>query len=80
MPDFQPLVDKAVHKLSSWDDRNLVQVGRTNIVESMLSSLLVYLMTMIKPTKQVLRELDKIHIFFLLLGDKAITGWKCKVY
>jgi hypothetical protein len=28
---------------------------------------------------QVLRELDKIHICFLLLGDKAITGGKCKV-
>jgi hypothetical protein len=33
----------------------------------------------IKPTKEVLQDLDKLRRRFLWAGDKAITGGKCKV-
>jgi hypothetical protein len=77
--DFQPLFDKAVGKLSTWNARNLTQAGRASLVKSVLSSQPVYLLTVIKSTKEVLQDLDKLRRRFLWAGDKAITGGKCKV-
>jgi hypothetical protein len=77
--DFQPLVDKATGKLSTWNGRNLTQAGRVCLVKSVLSSQPVYLMTVIKPPVEVLQELDKIRRHFLWAGDKALSGGKCKV-
>jgi mannosylglycoprotein endo-beta-mannosidase len=77
--DFKPLIDKAVGRLSAWPDRNLNQAGRACLTKSVLSSQPVYLMTVIKPSKEVLHELDKIRKRFLWAGDKAISGGKCNV-
>ena len=52
--DFQPLIDKASGKLSSWNGRNLIQAGRVCLTKSVLSSQPVYLMTALKPPKEVL--------------------------
>lgn len=65
--------------MSAWNGRNLTQAGRATLVKSVLSSQPVYLLTVIKPTKEVLHELDKIRKHFLRAGDKAITRGKCKV-
>jgi hypothetical protein len=56
-----------------------MQAGRASLVKSVLFSQLVYLLTVMKPTKEVLHELDKIRKRFLWAGDKAISGGKCKV-
>jgi mannosylglycoprotein endo-beta-mannosidase len=77
--DFQPLVDKAAGKLSTWNGQNLTQAGRACLVKSVLSSKLVYLLTVLKPTKEILHELDKLRRRFLWAGDDAISGEKCKV-
>ena len=77
--DFQPLIDKAAGKLSTWNGRNLTQDGRACLTKSVLSSQLVYLMTALKPPKEVLLELDKIRKRFLWAGDNAISGGKCKI-
>jgi hypothetical protein len=69
--DFQSLVDKAAGKLSTWNSRNLTQAGCASLVKSVPFSQLVYLLTVIKPTKEVLHELDKIRKCFLWAGDKA---------
>lgn len=50
-----------------------------SLVKCVLSSQLVYLLTVIKPTKEVLQDLDKLRRRFLWAGDKAIMGGKCKV-
>jgi hypothetical protein len=76
--DFQPLMDKAAGKLSSWNGRNLTQAGRVCLTKSVLSSQSIYLLTVINPPKEVLQELDKIRRRFLWAGDKALTGGKCK--
>jgi hypothetical protein len=57
--DFEPQIDKATSKLSAWYGRNLTHVGR--VTKSVLSSQLVYLLTVIKPSKEVLDEIDKIR-------------------
>ena len=77
--DFQPLIDKASGKLSTWNGRNLTQAGRVSLTKSVLSSQPVYLMTALKPPKEVLPEVDKIRKRFLWAGDKAISGGKCKI-
>jgi hypothetical protein len=77
--DFQPLVDKAAGKLSTWNGRNLTQAGCVYLVKSVLSSQPVYLLTVLKPTKETLLELEKLRRYFLWAGADAISGGKCKV-
>jgi hypothetical protein len=77
--DFQPLVDKAASKLSAWNGRNLTQAGHVTLVKSVLSSQPIYLLTVLKPTKGTLEDLDKIRRRFLWAGDGNISGGKCKV-
>lgn len=59
--DFQHQIDKVASKLSTWYGRNLTQAGRVSLTKSVLSSQLVYLLTMIKPLKEVLEDVDKIR-------------------
>jgi hypothetical protein len=77
--NFQPLVDKVAGKLSTWNDRNLTQAGRACLVKSVLSSQPVYLLTVLKPTKEILLEFDKLRRRFLWTGAETISGGKCKV-
>lgn len=77
--DFQPLIDKAAGKMSSWHGRNLTQAGRVCLTKTVLSSQPVYLLTVFKPTREVIDELDKIRKGFLWAGNSALTGGKCKV-
>jgi hypothetical protein len=77
--DFQPLVDKASGKLSTWNGRNLTQARRACLVKSVISSQPAYLLTVLKPTKEILLELDKLRRCFLWAGTDAISGSKCKV-
>jgi hypothetical protein len=72
-------MDKVAAKLSGWHGINLTQAGRVSLNKSVLSSQPVYLMTVIKPPKEVLHELDKIRKRFLWAGDETISGGKCKV-
>jgi hypothetical protein len=44
---FQPLFDKVAGNLSTWNARNLTQAGRASLVKFVLSSQLVYLLTVI---------------------------------
>jgi hypothetical protein len=63
--DFQPQIDKAACKLSVWYGRNLKQAGRVYLTKSVLSSQSVYLLTVIKPPKEVLDDIGKIRRRFL---------------
>jgi len=53
--------------------------GHRELVRSVLTSLLVYLLTIIKAPKQFIKELDKIRRKFLWAGDKEMSRGKCKV-
>jgi mannosylglycoprotein endo-beta-mannosidase len=77
--DFQPQIDKAAAKLSAWNGKNLTQAGRVSLTKSVLSSQPVYLLLVIKPPKEVLDDIDKLRRRFLWVGDKALSGGKCKV-
>jgi hypothetical protein len=76
--DFQPQIDKAAGKLSNWYGRNLTQAGRVSLTKSVLSSQPIYLLTVLKPSNEVLEDLDKIRRRFLWAGDTTLTGGNAK--
>lgn len=45
----------------------------------MLSSQPIYLLTVLKLTKEVLEEIDRVRKRFLWAGDKELSGGKCKI-
>jgi hypothetical protein len=49
--DFQPLVDKAVSKLTIWNGKNINHVGMSTLVKAVLTSQAVYRLTseLLKP-------------------------------
>lgn len=53
--------------------------GRRELVRSVITSQLVYLMTVIKPPKKFIKEIDKLRRRFLWARDGDLTGGKCKV-
>jgi hypothetical protein len=51
-----------------------MQAGRVTLTKSVLSSQPEYLMTVIKPPKEVIQDLNKTHKRFLWAGDKTISA------
>jgi hypothetical protein len=77
--DFQPIIDKAAGKLSTWNGRKLTQVGRVNLTKCVLSSQPVYFLMALKANKDWRGILEKIWKCFLWAGDQQLIGGKCKV-
>jgi hypothetical protein len=76
--NFQPIIDKAVDKLSAWNGCNLTQVGSVNLTKCVLSSQPVYFLTALKVNKEWLDDLVKLQKRFLWAGDQQLTRGKCK--
>ena len=76
---LQYIQDRARSKLAGWQGKLVNIAGRRELVKSVLSSLPVYLLTVIKAPKQFLKEIDKMRKKFLWAGDGELTGGKCKV-
>lgn len=65
--------------MAGWQDRLVNVAGRRELVRSVLSSLPIYLLTIVKAPKNFIKELDKMWKRFLWAGDKDISGGKRKV-
>jgi len=76
---FQPIIDKAIGKLTAWNARNIAPAGRLTLVKAVLTSQSVYLLTALDAPKAILEEIDVIRKRFFWAGAAAITGGKCKV-
>jgi mannosylglycoprotein endo-beta-mannosidase len=59
--DVQPLVDKLANRLSTWRGKFLNRAGRLQLLNSSLSSVPTYHMTMFAPQKWLLKRLNKIR-------------------
>jgi hypothetical protein len=70
---------QAISKLSGCQCKLLNPRGRRVLVCSVLSSLLVYLLTIIKPPRQFLKAFDKVCRHFLWVGNQQLHWEKCKV-
>lgn len=76
----QKVQDKAMAKMSGWQCKLLNPGGGGRIlVQSVLSSLPVYLLTVFKPPKKFFQNFDKGRRRFLWAGNQQLHGGKCKV-
>lgn len=71
---LQYIRDRAKGKIAGWQGKLITLAGRKELVRSVLSSLPVYLITVIKPPKNFLKEIDKVLRSFLWAGDGQLTG------
>lgn len=65
MVHLQYIQDRAKGRLAGWQGRLVSMAGRRELVRSVLSSLPVYLLTVVKAPKKFLKELDKLRKRFL---------------
>jgi len=75
----QRIIDKARSKLAGWQGKLLNPAGRRELVRSVLSAVPIYLLTSLKPPKQLFKDIDKARWCFLWAGDNEFHGGKCKV-
>ena len=54
--NFNPLIEKSVHILNSWRNRNLSLLGRVNVINTLVCSLFIYKFTTLPPMPQSLRK------------------------
>jgi hypothetical protein len=73
MVHLQFMQDRIKGKVAGWQGRLLNIAGRRELVRSVLSSLPVYLLTIVKAPKNFLKEIDKTRRRFLWAGDKELT-------
>jgi hypothetical protein len=70
MSHLQPIQDRASGKLSGWQGKLFNIGGGKELVRSMLSSVPVYLMIVVKPPKRLYKET------ILVGGQPAEARWK----
>ena len=79
MVHVQRIIDKSRSRLTAWQGRLLNLAGRQELVCSVLSAMPIYLLTSIKPPKQLIEDIDQTRRHFLWAGNNEISGGKCKV-
>jgi hypothetical protein len=79
MAHVQGIIDGSRCRLAGWQGRLLNPAGRRELVRSVLTTILIYLMTSIRVPKQLIEDIDKLRRRFLWAGDSEISGGKCKV-
>ena len=67
---FTPYIQKADRYLSSWQGNLLNKMGRTVLVNSVLDSQLVYLMSSLQLPPSVVHQVDRRRRAFLWSADK----------
>lgn len=65
---YVPLLHKLNKRLGGWAAKFLSMAGRLVLVNSVLSSLLIYLMTVLKLPQWVTKEIDRVRHRFLWHG------------
>jgi hypothetical protein len=76
---FQPLEDKVAAKLVPWLGKHATMAGRATLVKSVLTSIVIYYITVLNVPIEVLMKIDSIRRAFLWAACDKVTGGKCKV-
>jgi hypothetical protein len=77
--DVQPLIDKLANRLPSWKGRFINRAGRLKLLNSVLTSIPTYFLTMFQPKKWLIQKLDKVRRGFLWAGAEQASGGQCLV-
>ena len=77
--DIQPLIDKVGGTLASWKGKLLNREGRLKLVNSVLSSLPTYFLTVFKLPKWGIKKIDRLRRSFLWKGEAETNGAHCLV-
>lgn len=72
--DIQPLLDKMANRLPAWKGKFLNKAGRLKLLNSVLSSLPTYYLTIFAPKKWTIKSMDKIRRGFLWKGSEEASG------
>jgi hypothetical protein len=77
--DWQMLLDKVDRYLATWKARLMSKAGRLEMLNSVLTSLAVYLMTINDMPAWVRLEFDRRRRAWLWAGEATCNGGKCRV-
>ena len=77
--DIQPIINKVANKLPAWKGSFLNKSARLKLVNTVLSSIPVYFLTIFEPKKWAIKKLDKIRRAFLWKGTAEANGAQCLV-
>jgi hypothetical protein len=77
--DWQNLLDKMDRHLATWKARMMSKAGRLEMLNTVLTSLAVYMMSINTMPVWVRKEFDKRRRAWLWAGEASCNGGKCKV-
>lgn len=77
--DLQILIDKIATKLAAWKGKLLSRRGRLTLINSVLTSITTYYLTMFAPSKWIIKRIDKLRRSFLWRGDEVASGAHCAI-
>jgi mannosylglycoprotein endo-beta-mannosidase len=72
--DIQPLIDKVGAKLTTWKWKSLNKAGRLRLINSVLTSVPTYFMTVFRLQKWAIKKIDKLRRNFLWKGMAEANG------
>ena len=76
---FQHLEDRVAGKLVPWIGRHATMAGRLVLVKAVLTSIVIYYITVLRIPVEMLLKIDSIRRAFLWAASDKVTGGKCKV-
>jgi hypothetical protein len=77
--DEHRLVDTGAARLTGWKGKMLNKTGRLTLVNSIMSSVVIYHMSVFPLSKWAIKRIDRIHNIFLWKGSEDARGGHCIV-
>jgi hypothetical protein len=75
----QPIVDQIANQLPGWKADLLTKAGRSVLVQSILTGMLIYSAMVVDLPSATMKNIDKIRRGFLWRGRKNVMGGHCAV-
>ena len=77
--DIQPIIDKIGARLATWKGKLLNRAGRLRLINTVLTSLPMYHLTVFRLQKWAIKKIDKMRRGFLWKGTEEAQGGHCLV-